>query len=145
MKWLVTALIVLFVATQVAAQEQLPTTKPTTSDKLESVTRNQEINRTTKPDSLEVAHQMSPFSVLLVTKPTISVLSIDVLPSKGANAEVYLINTSGEKIRSYLKGTLKTGKTDFAIDTRTLPAGLYYIVSLIEGRQYAEKITVTSK
>jgi len=142
MKWLVTALMILSVATHVAAQEQLPTTKPTASDKLESVTRNQESNRTTKPDSLEVGQQMTPFSVSLVTKPTMSVLSIDVLPNTGANAEIYLINTAGEKIRSYLKGTLKTGKTDFAIETRSLPSGLYYIVSLIEGRQYAEKITV---
>ena len=100
MKWLVTALIVFSVAAQVAAQEQLPTTKPTGTDKLESVARNQEINRTIKPDSLEVGHQMSPFSVSLITKPSISVLSIDVLPNKGANAEVYQINTAGEKVLS---------------------------------------------
>ncbi len=145
MKWLVTALIVLSVASQVAAQEQLPTTKPTQSDKLESVARNQEINRTIEADSLEIGQQMTPFSVSLLTKPTMTVLSIDVHPNNGASAEIYLINSAGEKIRSYLKGTLKTGKTDFAIETRSLPAGLYYIVSLIEGRQYAEKIVVPSK
>jgi hypothetical protein len=145
MKWLVTALIVQLVATQVAAQERLPTTKAIPSYTLEPTAPNQEVNRTVKRDSIDVGQQMTPFSVSLITKPTMIVLSIDVLPSKGANAEVYLINTAGEKVRSYLKGTLKTGKTDFAIDTRLLSAGLYYIVSIIEGRQYAEKITVAAK
>ena len=142
MKWLVTALIVLSLATRVSAQDELPTTKPI-AEKLESAKVPAESKETAKPDSAEFAQQMSPFSVSLVIKPSISILSIDVLPNKGASAEVYLINSAGEKIRSYLKGTLKTGKTDFSIETRSLPPGLYYIVSVIEGRQYAEKITVS--
>ncbi|HEY6171476.1 MAG TPA: hypothetical protein VIX80_04365 [Candidatus Kapabacteria bacterium] len=142
MKWLVTALIVLSLATRVSAQDELPTTKPI-ADRLESAKVPTESKETAKPDSAEFAQQMSPFSVSLVIKPALSILSIDVLPNKGASAEVYLINSAGEKIRSYLKGTLKTGKTDFSIETRSLPPGLYYIVSVIEGRQYAEKITVS--
>lgn len=141
MKWLITALIVLSLAARVSAQEELPTTKPT-SEKLELAKPSGEPKDTLRSDSVEIAQQMSPFSVSLVIKPGVSVLSIDVLPNKGANAEVYLINSAGEKVRSYLKGTLKTGKTDFSIETRSLPPGLYYIVSVIEGRQYAEKITV---
>jgi hypothetical protein len=144
MKWLVTALMIFFLATRVSAQDELPTTKPIAA-KQESAKPSGESKETVKSDSAELAQQMSPFSISLVVKPAVSVLSIDVLPNKGASAEVYLINSVGEKVRSYLKGTLKTGKTDFSIETRSLPAGLYYIVSVIEGRQYAEKIVVASK
>lgn len=142
MKRLVTALIILSAATHVAAQEQLPTTRSQAPIQYDVVEKKLE---TVKTDSLALTKLMTPFRVMLITKPAISVLSIEVSPNKAANAEVYLINSIGEKVRSFLKGTLKTGKTDFAIDTRTLPVGLYYIVSVIEGRQYAEKITVAAK
>jgi hypothetical protein len=134
MKWLVSALIVL-ITVGVSAQELLPTTKPIKNAESTATERPQVVSQ----DSLT---QFTPFRVTLLTKPNLSILTIDVLPNKGAEAEVYLINSAGEKVRSYLKGPLKTGKTDFAVETKSLPAGLYYIVSIIEGRQYAEKITV---
>jgi hypothetical protein len=84
----------------------------------------------------------SPYSVTLQNSEGKYALSVDVRSQKSTDGEVYLVNVNGEKVLTIHKGVYKTGMNEFPVETKSLAPGLYYAVTVVGDRQFAEKITV---
>ena len=67
---------------------------------------------------------------------------IQLTTSKSGAADIYLMNFRGDKVKTIYKGQLNSGTSNLSFDTANIGDGLYYIITNLEGQQYADKFLV---
>jgi hypothetical protein len=101
-----------------------------------------ELTRILRTNNPTANDPKSPYSVTLQNTEGKYSLSVEIRTQKDTDGEIYLVNVNGEKVLTLHKGAYKTGLNEFPIETKSLVPGLYYAVTIVGDRQFAEKIFI---
>ena len=67
---------------------------------------------------------------------------LEVTISKTGKSNIYLVNYRGDKIKTIYAGQLSSGTNVLPFDSANLSDGLYYIITDLNGQQYADKFLI---
>jgi flagellar hook assembly protein FlgD len=141
-------IIILTLFISIKAEAQVISPGPTASNEKNTTELSQAVPDTSaaKVITLSAAYGATAepignkIEIKVEQKGTTVTASYENNETRSAAAEIKLINVNGETVKIIHQGKINAGKQQFTFDAKALASGMYYLITTIEGRQFAEKL-----